>query len=140
MNIIAIGLGFFAPFGNLSTVCPTGQELRIICEFHALPKLEIVEHLKLLDFHEDDFRVNIFQLTGGIKIKTYKNLYLNFGVGGYIIKKSSDTGTEFNHNMCSYIGVHIPIKCGNSGILTPEISYYSVPKGISLTLNIGVNL
>ena len=140
MNIIAIGLGLFAPLGNLSTVCPTGQELRIIYEFQVLSKIEVVEHLKVLDFHEDNFRINIFQITGGTKIKTYKKLYLNFGVGGYIIKKSSDSVTELNHNMCSYIGFHIPIKCGDSGILTPEISYYSVPKSISLTLNIGVNL
>ncbi len=147
LNAVAIGLGFFTPVGNLSTVCPTGKEIRIVCEFPIFHRLEIT-NFKLLNFTKDDFKINVFQITEGTKFKVYKKVHLNLGFGGYYIRKTSgpqdsaNSGFESSYGTCSYLGFHIPIEFGSkdSEFLIPEISYYSIPKGISLTLNIGINL
>ena len=139
LNAVAIGFGFFAPLENLSTICPTGQELRIICELPTFPTLEVT-NFKVLNFTDNEFRIDAFQITEGAKFRVYKKVYLNLGVGGYYVRKISNSGFESTCGSCSYLGFHIPFEFGPNKTIIPEISYYSVPRGLSFTLNIGITL
>lgn len=139
INAIAIGIGILAPTSNLANISTTANEIRLTCEFPTFPKLEVT-NFKLITLTQDNLHINIFQLTEGAKLKIYKKIHLSLGFGAYYVRKSLDSGFESSFGSCSYYGFCTPILFGANKSFTPEFSYYTAPRGISITIGIGIKL
>ena len=139
LNVISVGLGLIAPIGNLANISTSAKEIRISCETPIFPKLEIT-NLNLINFSRDEFSIDIFQITEGGKIRVYKNLHLVMGFGAYYVIETAKVGRESSYGSCSYYGISVPYKIsGNRGIV-PEITYHTVPQGISFVINFSIKL
>lgn len=137
MWLLSIGLGIFAPMGGLSNQFATGNELKISCQANFSP---IVVGVRVITFKRDKLNVNIFEFTGEKKFCLFNRIYPSIGVGGYYATKSLNNGFENEFDLCLDFGFSVSYPITETLIFYPEISYLTVPQGISLGLSLGINL
>ena len=134
LYMLGIGAGLFAPIGGLSSICPTGKSVGV--EFRCNRKAYPLVGVKLITFSNSKIELDVFELTLGAKIKIYKKIFANLGGGGYYVRERLNKGFENETGLCSYFGLCIPFLLTEGITLSPEISYSTVPRGISLGLNL----
>ncbi|MCK4353394.1 hypothetical protein KAW65_08320 [candidate division WOR-3 bacterium] len=136
MLLLSLGLGLFAPTGGLANIYPVGKSVKIVCESCYVPLWIGAETLA---FDKNELHLNVSKITIGTKVKMHK-MHIGFGVGGYYLKEKLNTGSEDEFGVGSCFAFYFPFLVSEKVNLTPEISYSTVPKGISLNLNIEVKL
>ena len=144
---LSIGLGIIAPIGGLTNISLIGKEIKISYQYsnyvgaerksrYGGEKLEY----RLINLNRDELNINIFQISGGGKIRVFRNIYCSAGAGAYHIIETAKIGEERSSGFWVHYGIAVPYRIGKEHFLLPEIAYYTVPKAIALTLNFGIKL
>lgn len=135
----SVGLGMIAPIGELATIALTAKEIKICCQYQCIPAMKHKLEYKLINVTRDKLNISILQITEGGTIKIYKKIHLSAGIGAYHIRAKTKTAEEWSNGFCSYYGICIPYQMGDK-IFCPDLYYYTVPRGLSITLNFGIAL
>lgn len=141
LGVVSIGLGLVAPIGDLAGLSSGAKEIKIsFVEPRTFPTIAYTISAGLINLTREELNIDIFQITEGAKVRVYKKLHLSAGIGAYHIRARTKGGEEWSGGFCSYYGVTFPYKIGKTNPIIPEITYYTVPKGLSFTLNFGISI
>lgn len=139
MSIICIGLGLFAPIGEIGRVISSGNELVCSCEYATINRFSLANSVDYISFSDNDLSINTYHIAQKIKIRTFKKLYLTTGAGWYFIREELNNNIEKDRGASSFIGLSLPFYSGENQVLIYEMLYSTAPRGISLTLNFGLS-
>ncbi|MDD5528904.1 MAG: hypothetical protein PHX21_02620 [bacterium] len=140
MNILMLGLGLIAPMGELANTATSGKEVSVRWEIAKVNKIAGTSEFRVTSFNQTNVNMDIFKITEGVKLKFIKKTRIAAGVGAYYITRKVNQSIENEKGICSTVGILIPLVSTKNILVRQEISWHTVPKGLSLTFYLGTKL
>lgn len=140
MHILMLGLGLIAPIGELANMSTSGKEFSARWELVESNKASGSLEFRATAFNQDKMNLDIFKLTEGIKIKFVKKTRIIAGTGLYYATREVNGTTENEWGSCSVIGIVTPLVTTKDILVRQELSWHTVPGGLTFTLHIGTKL
>jgi len=140
LQVVFIGLGLFAPIGEIGRVIPLGSKLTCSCEYWEIGRFSSDISADVVSFSDNTLYINAYHYTQRVKIRTFKDLNLVAGAGWYFISEELNGNLDKDKGACSFAGLNFPFCSEGKQFLSCEALYYTVPRGVSLTLNFGFKL
>lgn len=147
-NAICLGLGLFAPIGEIGQVITSGNELVLSYEYgnialwhnSSFGQISFATSLDEISFSRNELSINTLHAIQKARFRILKKVSLAYGVGGYFINEKLNNASASDKGACSVVGLWLPFYTGKKNSLDCEALYFTAPRGISININFGLRL
>lgn len=140
LNAVCVGLGLFAPIGEIGQITTSGNEIVISCEYGAVARSSLATSFELLSFSKNEWSINTYHTAQKVRFRVVKKINLSVGLGWYFIEEKLNNVIDKDRGVYSSVGLWLPFDIGNKGLLSYEILYSTVPRGTSMNISLGFRL